>query len=62
MAGIDYIPGNDDIQTVVFTAATTNATKWLIPAQALSALGTKRARWTAALAAYRNRAVRTPLQ
>jgi hypothetical protein len=60
----DYMPSNDDefdnLQNVVYTTSTTNATRWLIPSSVLSALTVKRNRWTAALTAFRNRPTRTP--
>jgi hypothetical protein len=57
------MPQNDNtfdiLQNNVYTATTANATKWMIPAKAITALDTPRARWKAAITIFRNPATRT---
>ncbi|MDR2139928.1 MAG: hypothetical protein LBP50_10320, partial [Tannerella sp.] len=59
----DYMPEKDGdfdvLQNNVYTAATANATKWLIPQELLTALNVPRLRWISAYAAFCNPAART---
>jgi hypothetical protein len=60
----DYMPSKDEefdvLQDNVYTAATGNAVKWLIPTSLISTLDAPRLRWKNAFTAYKNPAIRTP--
>jgi hypothetical protein len=64
MSSKDYIPRNDEdfdiLQNNVYTTASTKYSAWDIPMTRISELSQARARWTAAITAYRNIGTRTP--